>query len=290
MRAVLFNNVATVPAASGTTDFPSAVGNATIAAFNADDFAAGTLDLSTSVHDQQGGNIKRVVFVQGRTGGDAVQLPAIDVDSVRNVKNAPYVAPTAQVTTIVPATGGAGVATIRVVRTDTGYKPDQRISAEIKVDGLTREQLCDAFVVALNKKAGKFYTASKTGSSPNFNIAITADLGVSFQTSLDDAATLWTKSTVAPNFGNGTEAMLSELEEQAWGANVTNRIYLPILPDRYASGNYDLFTFQAPTNTTAEISKSNMFMDITLAVRSTAVGINLEDFFGPGAVPEHTHA
>jgi hypothetical protein len=146
---------------------------------------------------------------------------------------------------------------------------------------LTREALCDAFVVALNKKAGKFYTATRGSSGASSTIIITADLGVSFQTSLDDSATLWTKSTVAPNFGNGTEDMLKELEEQAWGANVTNRIYLPIFPDRYATGNYDLFTFQAPTNTTAEISKSNMFMDVTLAVRDNASGIDLEAFFGP---------
>lgn len=280
MKLVLFNNATAVPAADADVDYPSAVASGRIAAFNADDFAAGTLDLTTSVFGQQSGAIKKVVFVQG-TGADAVQLPAIDVSKVRNVKNVVYAAPAAQVTDVTLATL-TGSITLKVVRVDPGFRPNSTASVDVTVTGLTLAQIATAFVAALNAHRNKFFTAAVQDTT---KIRITGDAGVSFQVAVDGVTPTITAIT-APTAGTGTEAQLKSLEEQAWGANVTNRIYLPILPDRYASGNYDLFTFEAPTNTTAEISKSNQWMEVTLAVTTTATAIDLEAFFAP-VVHEH---
>ena len=274
-RQILFNNATAVPAASGSVNNPFEVAEARIAAFNPEDYASGTLDL-TAAYDGE-----FVEFVQGgKSGHPPVRTSLIKVSDVEYVKEAAYAAPVAQVTTIVPATG-TGIATVRAVQVNRGFKPFPKFSTDVTITGKTKAQITDAFVALINARSPKFLTASKGGSD---NLVLTADLGVSFETGLDGLATAWGISATAPNFGSGTAEQVKAFEEQAWGqhANYTQRIYLPVPPQSYAaSANYDLHVIRVRTTTTRNIGGlAQKYQDIYFAIQTSATGIDLPVFFG----------
>lgn len=272
MRQILFNNAAAVP---GAIDFENLVAGR-IYAFDADNMA-------TSIPLDEATTAERIVFVQGGLNDKHIFSPVIDVAAVRNTKATVYEAPVAQVTTITPATG-TGEAEVKVIEVSAGFKPHRRASANLRIDGLTKAQITDKFIVLLNKQYPKFFTASNTGD----NIVITANTFVSFETALDGAAIDWTRAvTVTPIFGTGTPQQAASKEEEAWGANVLNRTYLPLTPERYAVGgqNYDFYQVEFKTSTTPNISLGNTYGEITLATNAGATGIDLEAFFGP-VIPE----
>lgn len=273
-RQLFINNATAVPAAAVGTTNPSAVAEARIAAFDVDDFAGGTLDLTAPFEG------KHLQFVQGGKGdNDSVISSIINIKDVEGVYERPYVAPTAQATTVVPETG-TGTATVRIVQTNAGFKPHKRVTISIVLDGKSKAQITDAFVEQFNSNEPQFVTATNGASD---NLVLTADLGVSFETALDDSAEDWASPTsVAPNFGSGTAEHVANMEEIAYGGNFTNRIYLPIHPSSYAADStYDLFTIKVKTNTTSNIGGPGQeYQELTLAVQATATGIDLPVFFG----------
>jgi len=275
-RQVLFNNANAVPAASGSVNDPFEVDAARVVAFNPEDYASGTLDL-TSKYDGE-----YVEFVQGAQEGDTpVRTSLIKVSDVEKVIETDYTAPVAQVTTVTPATGEDD-ATVRVVQVNTGFKPHPRVTISIDITDKTKEQITDAFVAEFNANSPQFVTASKDGSD---NLVFTGDIGVSFETSTDASASGWDiTSTTTPDFGSGTYDHVKKLEEQAWGqhANYTQRINLPIPPVSYAENkNYDLYTFLVRTNTTRNIGGlAQKYQEITVAVENASTGIDLAVFFG----------
>ncbi|MEX0596192.1 MAG: hypothetical protein WD512_06790, partial [Candidatus Paceibacterota bacterium] len=191
--------------------------------------------------------------------------------------------PVAQVTTVTPATG-TGEAIVRVVRADLGYQPHERVTSSVTITGKTKAEITDAFVTLINGDNQDFVTASKDGSD---NLALTGAIGTSFETSTDELASTWTiAATTTPEPGTGTSAQVANLEEIAYGGNYINRIYLPITPPSYVvdGETYDLFTILVRTNTTPNISKSNKYLELRLAVQATASGIDLPEFFF-GVVP-----
>lgn len=272
MRQLLINNATAVPAASGTVNDPTEVAEARVAAFNPEDYASGSLNLSLAYTGDT------VEFVQGgKAGEEPLRTSLINVKDVVAVHEKTYVAPTAQVSTITPATG-TGTATVRVVKVSNGYQPHERITIDVVLDGKTATQIVDDFVAQFNAQSPNFVTAANNTDE----LELTGDLGISFETSLDNEAADWAIAAVAPNFGTGTSEMLKNMEEFAYGGNFTNRIYLPVNPPSYVvdGETYDLFTIQVKTNTTPNISKANEFQEITIAVQATATGIDLPTFFG----------
>lgn len=272
-KQLFINNATAVPAAAGGTTNPSAVAEARIAAFDADDFASGTLDLTAPFEG------KHLQFVQGGAGdNDSIISSVINLEDIEGVYERPYVAPTAQATTVVPETG-TGTATIRIVETSAGFKPHKRVTISVVLDGKSKAQITDAFVDQFNASEPQFVTASNGASD---NLVLTADLEVSFETSLDEEAEDWDVSSVAPNFGSGTAEHVANLEEVAYGGNFPNRIYLPIHPPSYAADStYDLFTIKVKTNTTSNIGGPGQeYQELILAVQATATGIDLPVFLG----------
>lgn len=273
---ILFNNATAVPAAAAGDVSPLDIADGRVAAFNADNYAAGTLDLTVPLADS---GVKRIQFVQGVPAGKTpVMSSVIEVKDVEKVFTKAYVAPVAQVTTVTTATG-TGTAIVRIVRVDAGFKPHERVTAEVKIDGLTAAEITDAFVAKLNAARPKFFTASNNTNA----LRITADVHVSFQTALDGSATGWAiTATTTPTFGSGTPAQVAEIEKYAYGANFQNRIYLPVNPDSYAANlNYDLHQVFYKTNTTANISNSNEYHQLIIAGQATSTGIDLAVVFGP---------
>ena len=272
-RTILFNNNATVPAAASGVTSPADVAEGRIAAFDADDFASGTLDLTEPLDE----GINTIVFVQGGKE-QPISTSYISVEDIKSVHPVPYVAPVAQVTTIGVETG-EGEATIKVVEASRGYKPHRRISASVILDGKTQEQITNEFVNLLNKQYPKFVTASNASN----DLVLTADEGVSFQTAREGAAETWDAvATTTPNFGTGTPEQVKEMEEIAFGqqANFLYRTYLPVNPPAYAQNqNYDLHTFLVRTNTTENIAKSHKYQEITIAAYAGATGMDLPVFF-----------
>lgn len=266
MRQILFNNNATVP---GAIAFENLVAGR-IYAFDADNMTT-SLPLGTLT------TAERVVFVQGGLNAKHIFSPVIDVAAVRNAREVPYEAPVAQVTTIVPVVG-IGEAEIKIVEVSAGFKPHKRATANVRINDLTKEQITDKFVALLNKQYPKFFTASKTGT----DITITGNLFVSFETALDGVAIDWSRTvTTTPIFGTGTPQQAAAKEEEAWGANVLNRTYLPLTPERYAANqNYEFHQFEFKTTTTPNISLGNSYGEITIATSVDATGINLNTFFG----------
>lgn len=279
-RQLLINNATAVPAAAAGVTDPSEVAEGRIAAFNADAFADGTLALDAPLTDVNGLlTVERLVFVQGAASGEEPLIsPVFNVRDIKEsqVSSKAYVAPVAQVSTVTAATG-SGVAYVRVVKVSDGYKPHQRITVEVDLTDKTAADIATELSTKINKAKPSFVTAT-TGTA---DLILTADIGVSFETSLDGSAEGWTLvATTAPNFGSGTAAHIAALEEEAFGANFTNRIYLPVSPVKYAADDtYDLFTILIPTNTTPNISNSNKYHELRLAVAATATAIDLSDFF-----------
>ena len=274
-KQILINNATAVPAASGSVNTPFEVAEARIVGFNPEDYASGSLDLSAAYTEDY------VEFVQGAKSGEVpVRTSLIKVSDVEFVKEVAYVAPVAQVTTIVPATG-TGVATVRAIQVDRGFKPFPKVSADVTITGKTKAQITDAFVALINAKSPKFLTASKGGSD---NLVLTADLGVSFESALDGLASTWGISATAPNFGSGTPAHVKAIEEQAWAqhANYTQRVSFPVPPQSYAAtANYDLYVIRVRTNTTRNIGGlAQKYQDIYFAIQTSATGIDLPFFFG----------
>jgi len=272
-KQLFINNATAVPAAAQGTTNPSAVDEARIAAFDADDFASGTLDLTAPFEG------KHVQFVQGGEGeNDSIISSIINLKDVEGVYEKPYAAPSAQATTVVPATG-EGTATVRVVETSAGFKPHKRVTVSVSLDGKSKAQITDAFVEQFEEHYPKFVTATNGASD---NLVLTGDIGVSFETSLDDEAEDWDVSSVAPDFGSGTAEHIANLEQVAYGGNYPNRIYLPIKPPSYAEDStYDLFTIKVKTSTTSNIGGPGQeYQEIILAVQATATGIDLPVFFG----------
>jgi hypothetical protein len=273
MRQILFNNSTTVP---GATAFGSLAAGR-VYAFDAN-------NMGTSLPLDEATNAKEVIFVQGGVNGKHIFSAPIKVADVKSVKGTTYSAPTAQATTLTPnftSTVPAGEGTIRVVRVDAGFKPHERVTATVKFTGKTRQQIVDAFVALINKQYPRFVTASRGSSADSSTLILTGDLRVSFETSKEDLAAGFTLSVVAPSFGTGTAADVAEMEEIAWGANVLNRIYLAVFPERYAqNANYDLHQFEFKTSTTPNISKANEYGEITIAVTTTGAPLNLPKFFG----------
>lgn len=272
-KQLLVNNANAVPAAAAGTTSPADVAEGTIAAFDADNFAGGTLDLTALA------TAENIVFVQGAGAeDDPIMSQVFKVSDItpERLNERAYVAPVAQVTTITPATG-SGVAYVRVVRVDTGFKPFERITVETKIDDKTLPQIAQDLADKINKARPNFVTASVDTN----DLVITGDIGVSFETQTDEEAEGWTIAATAPNFGSGTYAQLKNIEEVAYGGNYTNRIYLPVAPPSYVQNtNYDLFTIRIPTNTTPNISSANKYKDLILAVHNVASGIDLPVFFG----------
>lgn len=270
-KQLFINNATAVPAAAAGNTNPSDIAEARVAAFNADDFSSGTLDLTSAFTGD------RVQFVQGGKGdNDAIISSIIEMDDVVEVVERAYVAPTAQATTITPATG-TGTATIRVVKTSDGFQPQERVSINVQLDGKTDAQIVDDFVAQFNS-AQSFLTASNSADE----LVLTGDIGVAFETALDDEASDWETDVTAPNFGSGSAEHIANLEEIAYGGNYTNRIYLPIKPESYAADStYDLFTVRVKTNTTPNIGgPGQKYQEIIIAVQATATGIDLPTFFG----------
>lgn len=279
-KQLLVNNANAVPAAAAGVESPADVAEGRIAAFNADDFSAGTLDLTSTT------DAERIVFVQGGKE-DAIISPVFNVKDIQpsQLNEQEYVAPVNQVTTVTAATG-SGFATVRVVQaggtTDPyqgGFKPHQRITVEVKLDGKTATAIAEELAKLINKARPGFVSASNSGA----DLVITGKLGVSFETQTDDEASGWAiAATTAMNEGTGTSLHIRNIEELAYGGNFTNRIYLPVQPESYVvdGETYDLFVVRVPTNTTANISSANKFLDVYLAVQATATGIDLPVFFG----------
>ena len=279
MRQILFNNNTTVP---GATAFGSLAAGR-VYAFDAN-------SMGTSLALNVATDAKEVIFVQGGVDGKHIFSAPIKVADVKSVKKTAYSAPTAQVTTLTPnftSTVPAGEGTIRAVRTDAGYEPFQRMSATVVFTGKTREAICDEFVTLINKQRPKFLTASRGGSGDTSTVVLTSDLRISFSTSKGDLASAFTAGVTAPAFGTGTSADVAEMEEIAWGANVLNRINLPVYPERYAeASNYDLHQFEFKTTTTPNIAKSNEYGEVTIAVVTTGDPIDLETFFGVNRIAD----
>lgn len=274
MRQILFNNSTTVP---GATAFGS-IAEGRVYAFDAN-------NMGTSLALDAATDAKEVVFVQGGTNGKHIFSAPIKVADVKSVKATTYVAPVAQVTTLTPnftSTVPAGEGTVKVTRVDTGFKPHQRMSATVVFTGKSRQAIVDEFVALLNKQYPKFVTASRGSSGDSSTLILTADARVSFETAKSELAASFTiAATTTPVFGTGTAADVAEMEEIAWGANVMNRVSLPIYPERYAANaNYDLHQFEFKTNTTPNISKANEYGEVTIACTTTAAAIDLPKFFG----------
>lgn len=282
-RQLLINNATAVPAADATDNEPNDIAEGRVAAFNPDDYAGGTLDFNNPYAGEY------IEFVQGTKAGELpLRTSLIKVSDIEAVHHKAYVAPVAQVTTVVPVVG-TGTATLRVVRVDQGFEPHPRTTISVIITGKTKAQITDAFVAEFNKSKPKFITASNSGN----DLVLTGDIGVSFATSSEDLAAAWAiTATNAPNFGTGTPAHLKILEEysQAQSLNYTQRINLPVTPDSYvlSGGTYDLFTILVRTNTTANIAKANEFQEITIAVQTPATGIDLDHFFFDSATTTTT--
>lgn len=293
-RLILFNNAVTVPfdaspSSGSEITKPTDVAAGKLAAFDVDNFADGPLDLSAKA------TAKRIVFVQGAsTGNSPIMSSIIDLKDVEGVYTKSYVAPVKQVTTVAVAqTAATKYLGVRVVEASSGYPPYRRISVTTKA---TNDATADAATLAslLNKNTNKFFTAT----SSTTNLVITGDEGVSFATSTFEDAEGWTvTATTAPNFGSGTYAHVTRLEEEAFGqqANFLNRTYLPVSPPGYAvvGKTYDLHVVQVKTNTTLNIALGHQFQEITIAVENEGSpssgfesGIDLEVFFGFKDAPE----
>lgn len=277
MRQILFNNNQTVP---GATAYGSLV-EGRVYVFDADNMA-------TSLAMNVATTAKEVIFVQGGKNGKHIMSAPIKVADVKSVGNNTYVAPVPQITTLTPnftTTVPAGEGTVRLVRSDSGFRPNERITATVTFTGKTREAIVDEFVTLINKAHPKFVTASRSGAGDTSALVLTANSRMAFNTSTEDLAGDFTiAATQAANFGSGTYADVSELEEIAWGANVLNRIYLPVFAERYAQSgtNYDMYQFEFKTTTTPNIAKSNEYGLVTIAVATGGVtpGIDLATFFG----------
>lgn len=268
-RQLLINNATAVPAAAAGTTTPADVAEARVAAFDADDFASGTLALDEAFEGEN------LVLVQGGEE-DSIITSVINIKDVVSVHEKAYDAPTGQETTITPETGD-GVATIRVVETSAGFIPHKRITIDVVLDDKTAGEIVDDFVAQFNANSPNFITASNSADK----LVLTGDIGVSFETSLDQEAADWDIDSEAPNFGSGSAEHIANLEEVAYGGQYTNRIYLPVTPPSYAENeNYDLFTILVRTNTTKNIASSNKYQEITIAVHNEASGIDLPVFFG----------
>lgn len=283
-RTLLINNANAVPVAAGGVTDPSQVATARIAGFDTNDYASGTLDLASA---HTGGPVQ---FVQGGlTDNDTILTSAIDPKDVVSVKEVDYVAPVAQVTTITCETG-TGFATVGVVRADGSPRPNEHNSAEIKIDGLTATQIASKFVTLLNSKSPNIIVATSSGD----DLILTANLAykgfnntpvLSFATKTDGSAEDWdVVATTTPVQGTGTAKQVADMEEIAYGANYTNRSYLPVAPPSYvdATKTYKLITIEVKTNTTPNIAKGNQFQEITFALLSGESDdkIDLAAFFG----------
>lgn len=278
-KQILFNNATDVPDGDDTLTNPADVPEATIALFDADDFSRGTFDLDISNNGEFGHGIEKGVFVQGgETEDEAIFSPVFNFDEIKQaqINEEDFVDYTNQVTEVTAETG-EGFATVRVVQVNTGFKPHKRITAEVELDDKTATEIAEELVGLINGADEDFVTASNTAEV----LELTGDDEVSFETSTDGEASGWDVTLdTTPNFGNGTPSHVANLEEIAYGGNFTNRIYLPVNPPSYAEDeNYDLFTILIPTNTTANIAKSNKYHQLILAVHNPATGIDLDELF-----------
>lgn len=270
------NNAAVFGVTNPVTTDPSAVPSARVAAFNADNFGAGTLNLAIA------STAEKVVFVQG--GETPIFSPVFNVADIKasQVNEAVYAAPVNQVTTVTVdvSTENTGTAVLRVVRADAGFMPHERVTVETDVEGKTATQVATALAAAINNDPQTFVSAAGSGA----NIVLTGTSGnISFETSLDEFTSDWTiAATTAPNIGNGTSDHVSAIEQLAYGGNYTNRIYLPVTPPSYvvAGSTYDLHTVRIPTNTTPNISSANAYVQLIIATTAGATGIDLPTFFG----------
>lgn len=274
-RQLFINNANAVPAAAGGTTDPTEVTTARVAAFNADDWASGTVAFDEAFTGD------KVVFVQGGASGeDAIISSIINMDDVEAVYEKEYVAPTAQVTALTAVEAPSdGTVAVRITRVDQGFRPEPSFSAEVQVkEGDTAANIATALAEAINNANQDFVTATTSTA----DIIITGNLEASFFTATQELAAEYEIDVTEPNFGTGTSDHVKNLEEIAWGGNYQNRIYLPIEPPRYTvdGETYDLFTILVRTNTTENIAKSNKYQEITIAVQSSATGIDLPVFFG----------
>lgn len=279
-KILLVNNATAVAGAVAGTKDPTGVDPGRIAAFDADNFDGGTLNLAPTERT----TAERVVFVQG--GETPIFSPVFNVADIKasQINEAVYDAPVNQVTIVTITFGSetAGTATLRVVRADAGFMPHERVTVETEFDSTndTVTDVVNALATAINNDSQTFVTATPAGS----NILLTGNGGnISFETSLDGSTSNWTINVSNdPDIGNGTSDHVSAIEQLAYGGNYTNRIYLPVTPPSYvvAGAEYDLFTVRIPTNTTPNISSANRYVELILAVQTPATGIDLPKFFG----------
>lgn len=271
-KQLLVNNANAVPGAAAGVTSPADVPDGRIAAFDPDNFAGGTLDLTLNQPD-----LEKIVFVQG--GDSPIISPVFKLEDIKptQINEQEYVAPVAQVTTVTPE-AGTGFAYVRVVQVSEGYRPHERITVEVKLDNKTPAEIATELANKINNARPNFVSAAENAGT----LVITGELETSFETQTDEEAEGWAiAATTTPNFGTGTSAHVKAIEELAYGGNYTNRIYLPVTPDSYVvdGETYDLFTIRVPTNTTPNISSANKYLDIILAVQATATGINLPAVF-----------
>ena len=281
---LLINNADAVPAEDTTVTDPTGVTTARVAAFDADDYAGGTLDLDSAFSGD------RVQFVQGAAENEEIITSIINVDDVVSVDELDYVAPVAQVTTVTAETG-TGFATIGVVRADGNPRPHERLTAEVELDSKTASAIATDFADQLNEQFPDFVTVTTSGAdiiitgAINYEDASGQNGLVSFETFTDGEASGWTiASTTDPKAGSGADWQVSNLEEIAWGGDYNNRIYLPITPPSYVTDgeDYKLINIKVKTNTTPNIAKSNTEQQIIIALYdgNATDNIDLATFFG----------
>lgn len=278
-KTILFNNATAIPVLAATTPAVS-LQNAIdadagkIYVFDADNMDGDALALDAAA------GVERVIFIQSGEGDDYVQSPVIEVSKVK-FNSKLYEAPVNQVTTVtVPGSLDNEIVTIQLTSADHGYRPDKSFTFSRHVSG-TATEVAAAIVAELNSKRNTFYVASNSAGV----ISITGKDAVSFSTGLGDAAKDWARSVATePKQGSGTFEQVKEMEDEAYGTLFTNRIYLPITPNGYATKgvSYDLHTLRLPTNTTPNISVANTEFEVRLAVNTEVAEaeIDLATFFG----------
>jgi len=168
MRTLLLNNANAVPGALAGVVNPVQVTEGRIAAFNADDMAAGTLNLGAALSGQQSGAVKNLVFVQGVAAGDVPRMTGIiPVSAVKRVSTRAYTAPVKQVTTVgYDGSSGSITATanedynLKVVDISGGSEPYPRHNFSHRSGAtVTPWSVVEAIVTAINAKTNSFVEA-----------------------------------------------------------------------------------------------------------------------------------
>lgn len=268
-------------AAKGATEI---VGDTTVAEITSGETANIGVSLPLSLTN----SADRIQFVQNPKTGEAPLLsPIIEKAKVKSVIKRAYLAPVAQISRIAPQATFTGEITIRVIKTSTGYRPDQvgKITLENGSKYANVAAICDAIVEKFNALKGinNFVTATDNATSVDLT---SDDASVSFVTKIEGTASdnFLVTSQASPNFGSGsaTQVVAFEKVSQGLNANFMNQVYLPLDVPSYVdlTKTYDIYTVMVETNTTENISKANKYLEVIIAAEAGATGIDLNTFFG----------